>query len=98
MVSGAPVTPSISVTQLMVFSHSMGTNPYCISNGMPNHDTQPIPWASNHFYHGMLDMSLHFPSFVSSSYVNPSFGSGGMMPPYSPFHLIGVISPNRLSR
>jgi hypothetical protein len=85
MVSGVPVTPLVSATQPMVFSHSMGTNPFVFMSGMPNHDTQPIPWASNHFSHGMPDMSSHFPSFVSSPYVNPSFGSGGMMPPYSPF-------------
>jgi hypothetical protein len=58
-----------------------------------NHDTQPIPWASNHFSHGMPDMSSHFPSSVSSSYVNPSFGSGGMMPPYSPFSFGGSHIP-----
>jgi hypothetical protein len=60
---------------------------------MPNHDTQPIPWASNHFYHGILDMSSHFPSFVSSPYLNPSFGFGGMMPPNSPFSFGGRHIP-----
>jgi hypothetical protein len=85
MVSEAPMTPSINSTQPMVFAHSMGTNPFVFIGGTPNHDTHPIPWASNHFSHGMLDMSSHFPSFVSSPYVHPSFGSGGMMPPYSHF-------------
>jgi hypothetical protein len=87
------VTPQVSVTQPMVFSHSMGTNPFVFSSGTLNHDTQPIPWVSNHFSIGMLDMSLHFSSFVSSPYVNPSFGSGGMMPPYSPFSFGGSHIP-----
>jgi hypothetical protein len=87
------VTPSVSATQPMVFSHSMGMNPFVFLSGTPNHDTQPIPWASNHFSHGMPDMSSHFPSSVSSPYVNPSFGSGGMMPPYSPFSFGGSHIP-----
>jgi hypothetical protein len=96
MVSGSPVTLSVSTTQPMVFSHSMGKNPFVFPIGIPNHDTQPIPWASNNFYLGMQDMSSHLPSFVSSSYVNPSFGSGGMMPPFSPFSFGGghVPQPN----
>jgi hypothetical protein len=87
------MTPSVSATQPMVFSHSMGTNPFVFPSGMSNHDTQPIPWASNHFSLGMPDMSSHLPSSVSSSYVNPSFGSGGMMPPYSPFSFGGSHIP-----
>jgi hypothetical protein len=65
MVSGTPVTPSVSATQPMVFSHSMGMNPFVFPSGMKNHDTQPIPWASNHFSLDMPYMSSHFPSFVS---------------------------------
>ena len=98
MDSGVPLTPSVSTTQLVVFAHSMGTNPFVFPSGTSNHDTQPIPWASNHFSLGMLDMSFHFPSFVSSPYVNPSFGSGGMLPPYSSFRLVRVISLNQLLR
>jgi hypothetical protein len=60
---------------------------------MSNHDTQPIPWDSNHFSHGIPNMSSHLPSCVLSSYVNPSFGSGGMMPPYSPFSFGGSRIP-----
>jgi hypothetical protein len=41
------MTASISATQPIVFSHSMGTNPFVFQSGMVNHDTQPIPWASN---------------------------------------------------
>jgi hypothetical protein len=93
MVSGSPVTPSVSATQPMVFSHSMGTNHFVFLSGTLNHDTQPIPWASNPFYFGMIDMSFHFPSSISSSYVNPSFGSGGMMPPFSPFSFGGGHIP-----
>jgi hypothetical protein len=39
-----------------------------------------MPWVSNHFSHGMSDMSSHLPSSVSPPYANTSFGSGGMMP------------------
>jgi hypothetical protein len=76
----------------MVFFHSMGTNSFVFLSGTPNHDTQPIPWASNYFF-GIPDMSLHFQSIVSSSYVNPSFGVGGIMPPYSPFSSGGSHIP-----
>jgi hypothetical protein len=93
MVSGAPMTPLVSTTQPMVFAHSMGKNPFVFPSGMLNHDTQPIPWSSNYFSHGMLDMSLHLPSFVSSTYVNPSFGSRGIMPPYYPFSFGGSHIP-----
>jgi hypothetical protein len=77
----------------MVFAHSMGMNPFVFWSGTLNHDTQPIPWTSNHFSLGMPDMSSHFPSFVSSSYVNPSFRSRGMMPPFSPFSFGGNHIP-----
>jgi hypothetical protein len=43
-----------------------------------------MPWVSNHFSHGMLDISSHFPSSISPPYVNTSFGSRGMMLLYSP--------------
>ena len=79
------VEPLVSATQPMVFSHSMGMNPFVFLSGTLNHDTHPIPWASNHFSLGMLDTYSHFPSSVSSSYVNPSFGFGGMMPPFYSF-------------
>jgi hypothetical protein len=87
------LTPSVSATQPLVFSHSMGNNPFVFSSGISNHDTQLIPWASNHFFHGMPDVSLHLPSSVSLPYVNPSFGSGGMMTPFSPFSFGGSHIP-----
>jgi hypothetical protein len=85
--------PSVSTTHPMVFSHSMGTNYFVFLSGTSNHDTQPIPWASNNFSHGMLDMSSHLPSSVSLPYVNPSFGFRGMMPSYSPFSFGGSNIP-----
>jgi hypothetical protein len=87
------MNPSVSATQPMVFSDSMGKNPFVFPSGMLNHDTQPIPWASNPFSFCMLDMSFHFPYDLSSSYVNPSFGPGGMMPPYYPFSFGGSHIP-----
>ena len=52
-----------------------------------------MPWVSNHFYHGMLDMSSYFPSSISPPYANTSFGSRGMMPPSypSPFGRIHIL-------
>jgi hypothetical protein len=88
------VTHSVSATHPMVFAQFMGTNPFVFPSGTLNHDTQPIPWASNHFYLGMPYMSSHLPSSVSS-YVNPILGFGGMMPPFLPFRLVGVISLNQ---
>jgi hypothetical protein len=40
----------------------MGENLSSFYNGMQNYGTQSMPWASNHFSHGMSDMSSHFPS------------------------------------
>jgi hypothetical protein len=59
----------------------MGENPSTFYNGMMNYGTQSMPWVSDHFSHGMSDMSSHFPSSVLTSYANKSFGSRGMMPP-----------------
>jgi hypothetical protein len=96
MVSGSPATPLVSATHPMVFYHSMGMNTFVFLSGPSNHDTQPIPWASNPFSFGMPEMSSYSPSSVSSSYVNPSFGYGGMMHPYSPFSFGGshIQQPN----
>jgi hypothetical protein len=87
------MTPLVNVTQPMVFTHSIETNPFVFSSGTANRDTQPIPWASNPFSFCIPDMSLHFPSSVLSSYVNPSFGSRSMMHPYSPFSFGGSHIP-----
>jgi hypothetical protein len=84
--------PLVSAAQPMVFSYSMGKNTFVFSSGMLNHDTQPISWASNPFF-GMPNMSSDLPSSVSLSYVNLSFGSGGMIPPYSSFLFCGIHIP-----
>jgi hypothetical protein len=85
MDSGVPFSPSFTATPPppppMMF---MGENPSAFYNGMQNYGTQSMPWVSNHFSHGMSDMSSHFPSSVSPPYANTSFGSGGMMPPSYP--------------
>jgi hypothetical protein len=93
------MTPSVSAIQPIVFSLSTGMNPFVFSSGMSNHDTQPTPWAYNPFC-GIPDMYLHSPSSVSSTYVNPSFGFGGMIPPYSPFSFGGghIPQPNPMVR
>jgi hypothetical protein len=93
MVGGSPVTPSVSATQPMVFAQSMGTNPFVFPIGTSNHDTQTMPWASNNFSFGMPDMSSHLSSSVLLSSMNPSFGFGGMMPPYSSFSFDGGHIP-----
>jgi hypothetical protein len=87
------VTPSVSTTQPMAFSHSMGTNPFVFLSGTLNHDNQPIPWSSNHFSLDMTDVSSHFPSSISSPYINPIFWSRGMIPPYYPFFFGGSPIP-----
>jgi hypothetical protein len=81
MDSGVPLNPSFSTTSPMVFSHFMGTNSFVFHNGMQNHDTQSIPWASNHLSLDMTNMRSLVPSSPSPNYMNPSFGSGGMMTP-----------------
>jgi hypothetical protein len=62
----------------------MGENPSSFYNGMKNYGTQSMPWVSNHFSHGMSDMSSHMPSSISPPYANTSFGFRGMMPPSYP--------------
>jgi hypothetical protein len=93
MDSGVPLTPSFTATSPMPFTHFKGTDTSVFYNGMKNYDTQSMPWVSNHFSNGMLEMSSHFPSSASSPYVNPSCGSGGMLPPYSPFSFGGSHIP-----
>ena len=78
MDSGFPLAPSFTTTPPMTF---IGENPSAFYNGMHNYGTQSMPWVSNHFSHGMSDMSSHLPSSVSPPYANISFGSGGMIPP-----------------
>jgi hypothetical protein len=68
----------------MMSTHFIGMDPSASHYGMKNYNTQSTPWVSNHFSHVMLDMSSHFPSSISPPYANTIFGSGGMMPPYSP--------------
>jgi hypothetical protein len=68
----------------------MGENPSAFYYGMKNYNTQSMPWVSDHFSHGMSDMSSHLPSFVSPPYENTRFGSGGMMPPSYPSLFSGI--------
>jgi hypothetical protein len=89
MVGGGPVTPLVSTIHPMVFAQSMGTNTFLFLSGMPNNSPETMPWTSNSFSFSMSNMNSHFSSFVLSYYVNPSFGFGGMMPPYSNFNFGG---------
>jgi hypothetical protein len=86
MDSGVPFSPSFTANPPppppMMSTHFMGMDPSTSHYGMKNYNTQSTPWVSNHFSHGMLDMSSQFPSSVSPPYANTSFGSGSMMPPY----------------
>jgi hypothetical protein len=81
MDSGVPFSPSFTATPLMMF---MGASLSFFCNGMNNYATQPMPWVSNNFSHGLSDMSSHLLSSVSPPYVNTSFWSMGMMPPSYP--------------
>jgi hypothetical protein len=89
MNSGVPFSPSFTATTPMMSTHFMGMDPSTSHYGMQNYNTQSTPWVSNHFSHGILDMSSHLPSSVSSPYVNTSLGSGGMMRPSYPSPLCG---------
>jgi hypothetical protein len=93
MDSGFPLTPSTSDTHPMVFAHFMGTNPPVFPSDMQNHNTQLAPWVSNHLSLGMLEISSHLPSSPSPSYMNPSFRTRGMMPPFSTFSFDGSHIP-----
>jgi hypothetical protein len=84
MDSGVPFSPSFAATPPMMSTHFMGMDPSASHYGMQNYNTQSTPWVSNHFSHGMLDMSSHFPSSVPPPYENTSFRSEGMMPPSHP--------------
>jgi hypothetical protein len=84
MDSGVSFAPSFTATHPMMPTHFMGMDPSTFYNGMQNYGTQSMPWVSNHFSHGMSDMSSHLPSSISPPYANTSFGSRGMMPPSYP--------------
>jgi hypothetical protein len=81
MDSGVPFSPLFTATYPMMPTQFMGTNLSSFYNGMQNYGTQSAPWVSSH---SPIDMSSHFPSYVSPPYANTSFGPGGMMLPYSP--------------
>jgi hypothetical protein len=66
---------------MISMTHFMGMDPSASHYGMQNYNTQSTPWVSNHFSHGMLDISSHLPSYVLRPYANTSFRSRGMMPP-----------------
>ena len=84
MNSGAPLAPLFTATPPMMSTHFMGMDPSTSHYGVQNYNTQSTPWVSNHFSHGMSDMSSHFPSSVLPPYANTIFGSGGRMPPFYP--------------
>ena len=84
MDSELPFDPSFTATPPMMFTHFMGKDPSTLHYGMQNYGTQSTLWVSNHFSHGMSNMSSHLPSFVSPPYANTIFGYGGMMPPSYP--------------
>jgi hypothetical protein len=71
----------------------MGTNPFRYIFGMPSHDSQSIPSASIPFSFGISHMTSQLSSFVSTTNVNPSFGSRGTMPPYFYFSFGGFHIP-----
>jgi hypothetical protein len=88
MISGIPSTPSSSMvwvleapsssaSQPMSSTRPMGMNPFGFLFGMSNHDSQSIPSASNPFSFGMPDMTSQLSSSISTTNMNPSFGSGG---------------------
>ena len=96
VISGIPSIPSSStmgVSEISTFSatqpvssnQTKRTNPLRSLFGMPREYSQSIPSASNPFSFGMPDMMLQISSFASTTNVNPSFGSGGMTPPYGTF-------------
>jgi hypothetical protein len=88
MDSGVPFAPLFTATPPpMTF---VGGNPSDFYNGIKNYGTQSTPWVSNHFSHGMSDMSSHFPSSILPPYENTSFGYGGMMPPSYPSLFSGI--------
>ena len=81
MDSGVPLLPHLLLPPSMMFTHFMGKNLSAFHNGMHNYDTQLMLWVSNHFSLGMPNMPSPFPSSPWTTYMNPSFGSGGTMAP-----------------
>jgi hypothetical protein len=98
--SGVPSNPASSMVWMpentllntskpMVSSQPTRMNPFVFPRGSSDYSTQLMLGASNPFSFGMPDMKSHFSSFVSMTNINPSFGFGGMMPPYVPFSFGG---------
>jgi hypothetical protein len=74
MDSGVSFPPSFTATHPMIAANFMEMKPSIFYNGMQDYGTQSMPWVSNHFSHGMSDMSLHFPSSVLPPYVGQGQG------------------------
>jgi hypothetical protein len=107
VISGIPSTPSSSMvwvsevpsssaTQPVSSTRPTGMNPFRSLFGMSSHDSQSIPSASNPFSFGMPDMTSQLSSSISTTNVNPSFGSGGTTPPYVPFSFGGGHIPQEI--
>jgi len=93
VISGIPLTPSVfmvgvpkiptsSATQPIFSTRPIGTNLFRSLFGMQSHNSQSIPSVSNPFYFCMPNMTSQLSSSILAANLNPSFGPGGMNPPY----------------
>jgi len=59
-------------------------NPFRYVFGTLGYNSQSIPSVSNPFSFGIPNMTLQLLSSIRVANANPSFGRGGMAPPYAP--------------
>jgi hypothetical protein len=88
-----PKNPLLNTFQSMVSSQPMRMIPFVLPGSSSDHNTQSMPWASYPFSFGMPYMTSRMSSSVSTTNVNSSFDSRGMMPPYVPFSFCGGHIP-----
>jgi hypothetical protein len=90
---GMPEIPASITTQPVGYTQPIGMNPFRSLFGIPSYNSHSIPSVSNPFSFGIPNMTSQLSSYIPVANVNPSFGPGGMAPPYAPLSFGGGHIP-----
>jgi hypothetical protein len=82
-----------TVTQHVVSTQPIETNPFKSLFGTPRYNSQSIPSVSSSFSFGMPNMISQLSSSIETTNANSSFGPGGMTPLHAPLSFGGGHIP-----